>query len=127
MMIIFLYAAGIIVLYRHLAAKPSRRALWRSAVKVGFSVGIARAVLSCIGWYAIERTGGPLQIPAFALAMLAWPEAVLFGRHRGSVPLQLYVQLSLLLIVTSLLLVGGIALSIQLIRSQRWTTTTTND
>lgn len=127
MSIIFLYAAGIIVLYRHLDAKPSRRALWRSAVRVGFSVGIARAVLSCIGWYAIERTGGPLQIPAFALAMLAWPEAVLFGRHRGPVPLQIYVQLSLLLIVTSLLLVGGIALLVQLIRGERLTKTPTND
>ena len=126
MTIIFLCAAGIIVLYRHLAAKPSRRALWRSAVRVGLSVGIARAVLSCIGWYAIERTGGPLQIPAFALAMLAWPEAVLLGGHRGPVPLQLYVQLSLLLIVTSLLLVGGIALLVQLIRGQRWTKTSTN-
>lgn len=126
MLIIFLYAAGIIVLYRHLDAKPSRRALWRSAVRVGFSVGIARAVLSCIGWYTIERTGGPLQIPAFALAMLAWPEAVLFGGHRGPVPLQLYVQLSLLLVVSSLLLVGGIALLIQLNRGERWTKTSTN-
>ena len=126
MLIIFLYAAGIIVLYRHLAAKLSRRALWHSAFNVGISVGIARAVLSCIGWYAIERSGGPLQIPAFALAMLAWPEAVLFGRHRGLVPLQLYVQLSLLLIVTSLLLVGGIALLVQLMRGERWTRTSTN-
>ena len=73
MIIFLLFAAGSIVLYRHLAGKPSQRALWRSAVKVGFSVGIARAVLSCIGWYGVERTGGPLQIPAFALAMLAWP------------------------------------------------------
>ena len=126
MLIIFLYAVGIIVLYRHLAAKPSRRALWRSAVKVGFSVGIARAVLSCIGWYAIERTGGPLQIPAFTLAMLAWPEAGLFGTHKGPVSLQIYVQLSLLLIATSLLLVAGIALLVQLIRGQRWTITSTN-
>ena len=126
MIIFLLLAAGIIVLHRHLAAKPSRRALWRSAVKVGFSVGIARAVLSCIGWYAIERTGGSLQIPAFALAMLAWPEAVLFRRHRGVVPLQFYVQLSLLLIATSLLLVCGIALVVQLIRGQHWTKTSTN-
>ena len=117
--IFFLYAAGIILLYRHLAAKPNQQALWRSAVKVGFTVGIVRAVLSCIGWYTIERTGGPLQIPAFALAMLAWPEAVLFGGHRGHVPLLLYVQLSLVLIVTSILLVSGIALVVQLIRGHR--------
>src|SRR5574341_1278328 len=118
-LIIFLFAAGIIGLYRHLAAKPSLRALWRSAVIIGFSVGVTRAVLTCVGWYTIERTGGPLQMPAFALAMLAWPEAALFGRHQGPVPLQFYFQLSLLLIVTSLLLVCGIALVVQLIRGHR--------
>jgi hypothetical protein len=117
--ILVLFAVAISGLYRHLAAKSGRQALWRSAIAVGLSVGLVRAVLSCVGWYTVEHTGGPLQIPAFALAMLAWPEAVLFGRHKGLVPLQFYVQLSLLLIVTSLLLVMGIALLVQLIRDQR--------
>jgi hypothetical protein len=118
-LIIVLCAPGIIGLYRYLAAKPNLGALWRSAVIIGFSVGVTRSVLSCVGWYTVERTGGPLQIPAFALAMLAWPEATLFGRHQGLVPLQFYLQLSFLLIVTSLLLVCGIALLVQLIWGQR--------
>ena len=94
--IILLFAAAIVALYRHLAAKPSLLAVWRSAVTIGFLVGIARAVLACLGWYTVEHTGGPLQIPAFALAMLALPEALLFGSHKGTVPLQFYIRLGFL-------------------------------
>ena len=117
--IVLLFAVATVALYRHLVAKRNVRALWRSTVAIGSSVGIARAVLPCVGWYGVEHTGGPLQIPAFALAMLAWPEAIVFGRHQGPVPLQSYISLGILLIVTSLLLVSGVALVVQATRGQR--------
>jgi hypothetical protein len=103
-----------VVLYRYLRAKRESRALWRSSVAIGASVGIARAVLACFGWYGVEHTGGPLQIPAYALAMLALPEAIVFGRHRGPLPLNGYISLGFLLIVSTLLLVCGVALAVQL-------------
>lgn len=117
--IVLLFAGATVALYRHLESKRKVRALWRSTVAIGSSVGIARAVLACVGWYGVEHTGGPLQIPAFALAMLAWPEALVFGRLQGPVPLQFYISLGLLLIVTSLLLVGGVALLVQATHGQR--------
>jgi hypothetical protein len=43
--------------------------------------------------------------------MLAWPEALLFGSHKATVPLQFYIQLGFLLIATSLSLLGVIALA----------------
>src|SRR5882762_1205058 len=113
------FAALTVVLYRYFRAKADSRALWRSSVAIGSSVGIARAVLACVGWYGVEHTGGPLQIPAFALAMLSWPEAIVFGRHQGPVPLHFYVFLGLLLIASSLLLVSGVALAVQTTRGQR--------
>jgi hypothetical protein len=113
------FAAVTVVLYRYLRAKRDAGALWRSSLTIGSSVGIARAVLACVGWYGVEHTGGPLQIPAFALAMLSWPEAIVFGRHQGPVPLHFYVFLGLLLIASSLLLVSGVALAVQTTRGQR--------
>src|SRR2546422_10240235 len=103
--VLLVVAALTVTLYRYLRAKHDARALWRSSVAIGSSVGIARAVLACVGWYGVEHTGGPLQIPAFALAMLAWPEAVVLGRHPGPVPMRFYISLGLVLIMTSLLLV----------------------
>src|SRR5882672_2044391 len=91
------FAALTVVLYRYFRAKGGSRALWRSSVMIGSTVGIARAVLACVGWYGVEHTGGPLQIPAFALAMLAWPEAIVFGRHQGPVPLNGHISLGFLL------------------------------
>ena len=121
LILVFLLAftALTVVLYRHLRAKRDSRALWRSSVVIGSSVGIARAVLGCVGWYGVEHTGGPLQVPAYALAMLALPEAIVFGRHQGPVPLNVYVSLGFLLIASSLLLVCGVALAVQLSRGQR--------
>ena len=113
------FAALTVVLYRYFRAKRDSRALWRSSVVIGSSVGIARAVLACVGWYGVEHTGGPLQIPAYALAMLALPEAIVFGRHQGPVPLNVYVSLGFFLIASSLLLVCGVALAVQLSRGQR--------
>ena len=97
-----LVPVAMVALYRYFVRKRDGRARWRSAATIGASVGITRAVLACTGWYVVEHTGGPLQIPAFALAMLAWPEAIVFGRHRGPVPLSFYPVLALLLIVTSM-------------------------
>src|SRR5438105_8870624 len=116
--VVLLFVAATVGLYRHFVATRCARALWRSSVAIGLSVGIARAVLACVGWYGVEHTGGPLQIPAFALAMLAWPEAVVFGRHQGPVPWHFYVSLGLLLIASSLVLVGGVALAVQVTRGQ---------
>jgi|SRR6184192_1633646 len=121
LILVFLLAclALTIVLYRYFQTKSDSRALWRSSVAIGSTVGVARAVLACVGWYGVEHTGGPLQIPAYALAMLALPEAIVFGRHQGPVPLNFYISLGFLLIASSLLLVCGVALAVQLSRGQR--------
>lgn len=86
---------------------------------IGCSVGLVRGVLACVGWYTVEHTGGPLQIPAFALAMLAWPEGALFGPHRGATPMGFYQALGGLLVATSSLLVAAVALAAQVTRSRR--------
>ena len=121
LILVFLLAclALTIVLYRYFRTKSDARALWRSSVAIGSTVGVARAMLACVGWYGVEHTGGPLQIPAYALAMLALPEAIVFGRHQGPVPLNFYISLGFLLIASSLLLVCGVALAVQLSRGQR--------
>ncbi len=83
--------------------QPDRRSLWRTALYVGVGTGVARAALASLGWYMIERTSGPLQIPAFAMAMMAWPEgAMLDERRLTPVPPAFYIQLSVLLIATTL-------------------------
>jgi hypothetical protein len=73
----------------------------------------------CVGWYVVEHTGGPLQTPAFLLAMLSWPEAIIFGSHRGQAPLHFYFFLGSLLIATSLLFFCAVALAVQATRGQR--------
>jgi len=105
-------------LYRHLRTTRDSRTLWLSSIAIGSSVGITRAVLGCVGWYTVEHTGSALQVPAFALAMLTWPEAMVFGRLRGPAPLQFYVQLGSLLVMTSLMMVCGVALLVHVSRRQ---------
>ena len=119
LVVLLVFAGLTLVLYRHFRAKHGSRALWRSSVAIGSSVGIARAVLACLGWYGVEHTGGPLQIPAYALAMLALPEGRVFGQHRGPLSLNVYISLGFLLIVSTLLLVCGVALAVQLTRHRR--------
>ena len=75
-------------------------------------------MLGCVGWYIVEHTGSAIQVPAFALAMLTWPEAMVFGQHRGQAPLQFYVQLGSLLVMTSLMMVCGVALLVHVSRRQ---------
>ena len=70
-------------------------------------------VMTSAGWYTVEHTGGPLQIPALALAILAWPEAVVIGRHRGPTPMSFYPLLAILLLVTTVLMVSSVALMVQ--------------
>jgi hypothetical protein len=113
-----LVAAAILMLSRHVMMKPGTRALWRSSVAMGSWVGVMRAGLACLGWYGVEHTGGPLQSPAFALALLAWPEGLVLGRggHRGPVPLRFYPALALLRFMTSMVLVSGVALLVQVTR-----------
>jgi hypothetical protein len=110
--ILVAFAAAVGGLYWHLGKQPDRRSLWRRTLQIGLVVGLARAGLASWGWYTVEHTGGPLQIPAFALAMLAWPEAAMFlaERRTTSVPPEFYVQLSVLLVAGTLVLVGAVAL-----------------
>jgi uncharacterized membrane protein len=83
----------------------------RTALYVGCIVGALRAVLASAGWYVVEHTGGPLQVPGYALAMLAWPEGMLINERRTTTaPPAFYVQLSLLLFASTVLLIVGIAI-----------------
>jgi hypothetical protein len=90
-------------LYSLMRKQPDRRSLWRTALWVGAGTGVARAALASLGWYMVERGGGPLQIPAFTLVMLAWPEgAMLAERRLTPAPPAFYLQLSVLLVASTL-------------------------
>jgi hypothetical protein len=106
-----LFVTVIIFLSRHLRQRRDARSLWRSVVLIGVSVGGVRAVLASAGWYTVEHTGGPLQIPGFAFAMMAWPEAAVFTGRRGQVaPLEFYLYLTALLMVSTTVWVALVAL-----------------
>lgn len=108
--VLILLAAVIAGLYAIMRRQPDRRSLWRTALYVGVGTGVARAGLASLGWYMVERSGGPLQIPAFALVMMAWPEgAILAERRLTPAPPVFYFQLSLLLVATTLALVALVA------------------
>jgi hypothetical protein len=111
--ILVVFAAAIAGVYWHLGKQPDRRSLLRRTLQIGLVVGLARAALASWGWYTVEHTGGPLQIPAFALAMLAWPEAAIFLAERRTTPVppEFYVRLSVLLVAGTLVLVGAVALA----------------
>ena len=96
-----------IALYARFARRPD--AAWREAIAIGLAIGLTRGVLAPTGWYVVEHTGGPLQIPAYALAMLAWPEAILLGRHRGQAGPAFLVGLGVLLTVSSVIWVSAVA------------------
>lgn len=110
--VLILFAVAIAVLYSHLRRQPDRRSLWRTTLRIGLGVGATRAALASLGWYVVEHTGGPHQIPGFALAMLAWPEAAILPRRRLTLaPPEFYVYLSLVLVIGTLTLVGLVALA----------------
>ena len=89
---------------------PDRRSLWRTALIVGVGTGALRAALSSLGWYIVEHTGGPLQIPGFAMAMMAWPEAALLAERRvAPAPPSFYFQLSVILLTSTVTFVALIA------------------
>ena len=107
MLPVLVVAAAVIVavLYAYLRRQPDMRTVWRKALLVGCGGGVARAALASWGWYVVENTGGPLQIPAYALAMLAWPEAALIGGRRVTpAPAEFYLVLSIVLIASTVAL-----------------------
>jgi hypothetical protein len=108
--LLILLAAVIAGLYSIMRRQPDRRSLWRTALFVGLGTGVARAGLASLGWYLVEHAGGPLQIPAFALVMMAWPEgAILAERRLTPAPPAFYLRLSLLLMASTLALVVLVA------------------
>ena len=112
-------AVGGIVLYRYLARQSDDRTRWRSAFALGLTIGLVRAVLAVTGWYTVEHTGGPLQIPGYLLAMLAVPEAALLPRYRAATPAWFLVALGVLLTLTSLAAVCGLAAVATAVRGRR--------
>ena len=53
---------------------PTHRLTARQIACAAFALFILRAGGCWLGRYVLERTGGPLQIPAYFLVMLGWPE-----------------------------------------------------
>ena len=110
-------AGGVAALYWSLRRARGDRSLVRRALFVGLTLGLARAGLASAGWYTMEHTGGPLQIPAYALAMLALPEAAVLRTPRltPATP-AFYVQLTMLLVTTTVALVAAVALVVKMRR-----------
>lgn len=110
--VIIVFGVVIAVLYSHLRRQPDRRSLWRTTLRLGLGVGVTRAALASLGWYVVEHTGGPLQVPAFALALMAWPEgAVLTTKRFTPAPVEFYVWLSCVLVLGTLTFVGLVAVA----------------
>ena len=108
--ILLVVAAATFILVRQFRARAEGRHLWRFAVMLGLTIGLVRATLACLGWYVVEHTGGPAQVPAYALAMLSWPEAALLPRRApGPTSASTYASLFLLLIAGSTACVAVIA------------------
>ena len=104
-------AAAAALLFLYLARQPNRQSLWRRAIAIGIGLGVVRALLASFGWYVVERTGGPFQVPAFALAMLAFPEAALTAARRTTPqPPEFFLWLSLLVVVSTSSFVAFLAI-----------------
>jgi hypothetical protein len=100
----------VVILYWAITRQPRRQSAWRTALHLGLPAGIVRASLACGGWYVVEHTGGPLQIPAYVLAMFSWPEAALLPRSGPMVtPAGTYVLLFALLVVSTTMFVALLA------------------
>lgn len=103
-------AAATYALFRYSGRHQNRSRVVRRALYAGGAVGLCRGIVASAGWYVVEHAGGPIQAPAYALAMLAWPEAAVFAERRTTPsPPEFYPQLSLLLIVTTASISGLIA------------------
>lgn len=108
------FAGAMAVLYWHLRKQPDRRRLWRATIRIGVGVGMARGAIASLGWYVVERTGGPLQIPAYALTMTAWPEAAILAERRVTpVPPEFYLSLLLVLVAGTMVFVGLVAMVVE--------------
>ena len=100
----------VVILYWAIWRQPHRQSAWRTALHVGLPAGIVRASLACFGWYVVEHTGGPLQVPAYVLAMFSWPEAALVPRGaRTMTGAGTYVMLFTLLVVSTTMFVAVLA------------------
>lgn len=66
-------------------------------------------MMTGLGFYGVEHHGGPLQGPAFAMALAGWPEIALLGPHRGAASAAFYGQMAVLLIGTTTVAVALIA------------------
>jgi multisubunit Na+/H+ antiporter MnhB subunit len=103
-------AGAVALLYLYLRRQSNPQSLWRRAIVIGIGIGIVRATLASYGWYTLERTSGPLQIPAYVLVMLALPEAAITaGRRTSPHSPEFLVWLSLLLVVSTTALVALVA------------------
>ena len=117
--VVLVSLAILAAMFLYLHKKSSRKAIFGSAVKLGFFIGVVRAIVACIGWYGVAQTGGFLQIPAFFMAMFAWPEAWLVRGGRNSLSPEFYLRLSGLLIIGSMLVVGAVAAVADFVSSRR--------
>ena len=115
LILLVLVPAAIAVLFLHLGRAPNSRSLWRRILSIGLGLGIARASLASWGWYTVEHTGGPLQTPAFALAMLAWPEAIALDYYPrlALAPPGFYLLLSVVLVLSTLAVVTVVGMAVQ--------------
>ena len=96
--------------YAYLRKQGDRRLIWRAALRIGVGFGIARAALASAGWYTVEHTAGPLQVPGYALSMAAFPEAALLDTPRtAAATAGFYLLLSLLLVTSTTVVAAAIA------------------
>lgn len=105
-------------LFWYLRTRVGARSRYRAALAIGTIIGLTRGALSGLGFYGVTHTGGPLQIPAFALTMLSLPEAALI-LDGGGLTLYRFGLLSFSLLVGSLLFVGAVYVAVQLTLPQR--------
>jgi hypothetical protein len=100
MVFIAISMAALAALWVVVGGLRRRRTSWPTVLTVGLALGILRAVLVTWGWYTVEHTGGPLQIPAYLLSILALPEVVLLPRQAGhlATPPEFYTRLALLMV-----------------------------
>jgi hypothetical protein len=115
--LLVVFGAVAFVLFRWFRNRPSTASTWRGVMLLGLAIGLTRATLASFGWYVVEHTGGPAQVPAFLLVMLAWPEAVFLPRVPPSgTPVSAYMSLFVLLVVGSFILVTAIAAVARMVR-----------
>lgn len=105
------FVALLFALYRFLASGPPSRRSVPSVLTFSVALGAVRAMVTGLGFYGVEHTGGALQVPAFAMALAGWPEIALLGPHRGRASPAFYGWMALLLIVTSTAVVAFTALA----------------